>query len=123
MLANKKILLTLLSIIIYVSVFKFYLYELFISWHNAKLIYNYLTLTMLIFQHYNKTDEADISTSLNDVLFWSIISNYVLVILLTHGIITELFMFHLFNGSILAVTLMILYCFFKHGYFSKKYNG
>lgn len=121
MLANTRLLISLLAILIYLCIFRFYLHELHISWHWANIIYNILTASALLFYHYNKCDTSIID-QLNDVLFWTIISNFILIILLRFDVISELDMFHIFNGSIFAVTMMIGISFFRHGYFSKKYN-
>lgn len=121
-----RTLLTLIVLILYVGLFNLYIYELprpYMSLKECKLLYNYLTVSMLIFFVADLKYGFDnwLHAQLNFICILSVIINFILIILTHHVILkTPVEMFFVFNGSIFATTAMILICSTKYGYHRKN---
>lgn len=78
---------------------------------QIKLFYNYLNIGMLLFYFFDlKTGfESEWHKEFNSICFWTLIMNYILIILNHHELITDpITKFWWFNGSVVVVSLMIL---------------
>ena len=115
-----RTIITIAVLCIYLAGFNFYLYELTrIAYPTPTLIYNYLTLGMLLFAF------LDIKAGLfpglheqfNSICFLSLIVNYTFIILTHHELIKQpKYMFYTFNGMELVVTIALLVNLKKYGF-------
>jgi len=116
-----RIYITVIAIVLYALLFNFYIYELTrVQYRTAVLIYNYLTLSAVVFflLDWKSGFVSKWHEQLNLICILCIIVNY-LIIILTHHVILEkpIQMFYAFNGGIFAVSILILINGIKHGYF------
>lgn len=122
---NKRTLLTIIALILYVVAFNYYLYELIrtdFSHRSKVLLYNYSTLSMLVFfvLDLKAGFESSIHEDFNFVCILSVIINFITIILTHLTIISNpLPTFLSFNIGILIATLMILISGARHGYFKR----
>lgn len=115
-----RTILTALVLILYVGLFNFYLYELprdFLSLKECKLLYNYLTLGMIVFYLLDKSSGFDnwLHKELNKICIFCVLINYVLIILTHHTVLkNEMTELIAFNAAIFVTTLMILISAIRH---------
>jgi len=78
---------------------------------QLKLFYNYLNLSMLLFYYFDRKYgfESEWHKEFNSVCFWTLIINYILIILNHHQLLIDpISKFWFFNISVACTTLMIL---------------
>lgn len=121
-----RMLICILVLIIYSASFNSYIYCLNTGSFNIetmKLWYNYTTLSMVlfIFSDEFKTRLRGHHKSLNLVCKFSLLINYILIILTHHGILTNpSSRFIIYNGSVLAITIMVFISATQYDYFKSK---
>lgn len=119
-----RIFITIGVIIIYVTLFNVYLYELTkMPIKFSKLFYNYLTLGMLVFAILDlKAGFVNfIHQQFNLICFMCLIINYIIIILTHHVILKNTDpLFYAFNGGVFAVTIAVLINGIKHDIFTKN---
>lgn len=113
---------TVVALILYVLSFNFYLYELthILTHRKATLLYNSITLSMLLFfiLDLKLGFVSHLHEQLNLLCFLSVIANILLIICTHLFLIREpLALFFIFNGSIFATTLMVAISMYRHGFF------
>jgi hypothetical protein len=119
-----RVFITITVLCVYVIGFNFYLYELthhFWSHRQKTLLYNTLTLSMLLFYFLDlKTGIVSyFHEQFNNVCYLSVIINFIIIIL-THLTILEqpLFIFISFNSGMFIATLMLAIAGARHGTFN-----
>lgn len=116
-----RIAITMIALFTYDIAFNFYIYELLhISPNHAAILYNIITLSMLVF---SVTDWKlgfvnDFHKQFNFICFLSLMVNYVLILLTRSKIIiSPIPMFLIFNSGVFAVTAMIMISGIRHKIF------
>ena len=116
-----RVSVTITVLCLYVLLFNIYIYELTqINIQASKLFYNYLTLFMFVFiiADIKSGFVSSIHKQLNNICILCLIINYILIILTHHTILQKpKEVFFMFDGSVLAVTVLIFINLFKHDYF------
>lgn len=116
-----RIYITVIMLCLYVGLFNLYIYDLTrINIQTSKLFYNYLTLGMVVFivADWKAGFVSRWHEQLNFICILCLMVNYVLIILTHHTVLKKpIPMFITFNGTVLAVTILILINCIKHGYF------
>lgn len=107
--------LTILAICVYTLLFNLYIYELFhTDWdeHYTKLLWCYLTLGMLLFYVWDKSDKFSgfFHEQFNKVCIWLVIANTAIITLHKHGIDGEAKLTWTFNLSVFITTAVFLFC-------------
>lgn len=121
-----RTLICILFLIFYSASFNAYIYCLDsgqFSIKEMKLWYNYMTFIMLLFVFLDefKTRLRGHHKSLNTVCKLSLLINYILIILTHHGmLINPTYNFLIYNGSVLAVTVMVFISGTQYEYFKNK---
>lgn len=119
---RSRVIFTVIILCLYVVLFNFYIWQLthIGNGSQTKLLYNYITFFTLIFYFINQYDTTQANEQLNKMIFFVILSNFILIILTHHRILTQAPpMFLSFNGLIFAVTSIIGITGYNHGYFKK----
>lgn len=116
-----RIAITIGVLFLYDIAFNFYIYELLrVPHRNAALLYNYITLGMLVFcvTDWKLGFVNAFHSQFNFVCFLSLIVNYVLIILTHHQFLTSpVYMFLAFNSGVFAVTMMVFVSGIRHKFF------
>lgn len=119
-----RLVVTIFALCIYVLFFNWYIYALTDGNYTircAKLIYSCSTLFIALFYKINQMIKgmSQINEQLNEVCFWALICNFIFI-LLTHACILTKEepqkMFYAFNGSVFALTIIILISMRRHGF-------
>jgi hypothetical protein len=119
---NKRITLTIIALALYVGLFNLYLYRLLtneLSHRRISLMYDYITLGMIIFSFLDLKLGVykGLHEQFNLLCFLSVIFNFVIIILTQHTILTNpLPTFVSFNGGIFIATIMIGISYIRHGF-------
>lgn len=116
--AKLRISITVASLVLYVMLFNLYIYELqIIDIRIAKLFYNYLTLSMVVFYLIDRSAGfvSYFHKQFNLLCILSVIVNYVIIILTHHKILEKpIPIFYAFNCGIFLATVMVVKSMIKH---------
>lgn len=112
--------LTVISWLLYLGLFNIYIYELThgLSHRRCILMYSYLTGIMIAICFIDRIyiTTWPVHRQFNILSIISILANFVLIILTQHNILTNAKeMFYIFNGLIIAFTLMIISSIHRYG--------
>jgi hypothetical protein len=109
---------------IYCTLFSLYVLQLpnpDVPMKQLKLFYNYLNVGMLLFYFIDlkRGIESEWHQQFNDICFWVVIINYILIILNHHELLNDpITKFWCFNGSVIITSLMILISGGRHNEFN-----
>lgn len=120
MLAKYRIWLTVISWLIYLGLFNFYIYEIThgLSHRRCILFYSYLTSGMITICFIDRIYMTKwiIHKKFNVLSILSILANFILIILTQHCILNNAKdFFYTFNGLIFVLTTMIIISIHRHG--------
>jgi len=124
---NWRVYITIIAIISFVMLFNFYLWVVKDSCYSfsfKKLLCNYTISGMLVFYYLNKYSECEITHEFNKIGFYTVLSNFLILLLYYHGfVIDAVNRMLIFNGLIFAVTISIFISMIRNGYFKNKYEN
>jgi len=118
-----RLIITTFALILYLALFNLYIFEIKrLDIQSYKLFYNYLTAGMTVFYvadwkagFVNRYHEH-----INFICILCVLVNYLIIILTHHTVLHQnkpIELFYAFNGSVFAVTVLIVINFIKHGYY------
>ena len=102
------------AVMLYCVQYSLYLLQLYnpdVPMQQIKLFYNYLNIGMLLFYYIDQRTgfESEWHREFNAVCFWTLIINYILIILNHHELLTDpITKFWWFNGSVVIASIIIL---------------
>lgn len=106
--------LTIAAIMLYCILFSLYILQIYnpdVPMKQLKLFYNYLNLGMLLFYYIDRRTgfESEWHREFNSICFWTLIVNYILIILNHHELLTDpITKFWFFNVAVAFTTLIVL---------------
>lgn len=123
---DKKTLINLFALALYVSGFNFYLYELFYgSWNTLQakgffyiITVSFLTYIFFISKYTGQT--TYLSEQFDLISKLTVLINFIIIVLTLYDLLNNhRTYFYTFNGSILVTTIMVTFSGFKHGIFKE----
>jgi hypothetical protein len=110
-----RTILVLAIICVYTALFNLYIYELYhTNWdmHYVKLLYQYLTIGMLLFYLWDRSAKFKgfFHEQFNKVCVWLVVVNHGIVTIHKHGFDNESRLTWCFNLAVLLTTAIILFC-------------
>lgn len=123
-----RMLICIFVLVIYLASFNTYIFCLDSGQFGIrflKLWYNYTTFGLLAFAIIDEIIGCyGYHKSLNRICKFSLLLNYILIILTHHDILLNpVTKFMLYNGSVLVITLMILLSAAQHDYFKQTHEN
>jgi hypothetical protein len=119
--------LSLSALCAYLLLFNLYIYELkygTLQIEYTKCLYSVLTAGIVAFIYYDRCDTHGWHKQINQISFWCLMSNFLLIILTHLQILTTpVKMFLTFNGAVFAITIMILILGVKYDYINQDYEN
>lgn len=106
--------ITIGAIMFYCILFSLYILQIYnpdVPMKQLKLFYNYLNLGMLLFYYIDRETgfESEWHKEFNSICFWTLVINYILIILNHHQLLTDpITKFWFFNVAVVCTTLIIL---------------